>query len=111
MVKPRPVIVVSPREEHYNKRTCIVVALSTTAPSPVKPYHVKIELPGTLPNGLAKHCWVKGDMIYSLSLNRMDFYRFPRGLDGKRKYYYDQLHSETMKKIRKAVGYALGYIS
>lgn len=112
MTKVRPVVVLSPREERNNKRTCIVVSLSTTPPSIIRPYHLQIALPGELPGGLkSRACWVKGDMIYSVSLKRIDFYRFSRGMDGKRNYYYDRINEETMKYIRKTIGYAIGHIS
>ncbi|MEK6746405.1 MAG: type II toxin-antitoxin system PemK/MazF family toxin [Pseudomonadota bacterium] len=56
MVKIRPVLVISPRPERLSKKTCIVVALSTTTPDPIEKYHLRIELPNKLPDNLSREC-------------------------------------------------------
>lgn len=108
MVKIRPVLVISPRPERLSKKTCIVVALSTTPPERIEKYHLKIELPSKLPDNLSRECWLKGDMVYSLSFERMDLYRYARDHEGKRKYYYDRVSADIIQKARKAVAYAIG---
>jgi len=108
MTKPRPVLVISPRPERNNKKTCIVVALSTTRPNPIEPFHCKIKLPDEIPANLSPECWVKGDMVYSFSLGRFDLYRSGRNRDGKREYYKGRVAEDIMKKVRKAVGSAIG---
>lgn len=108
MVKIRPVLVISPRPERSSKKTCIVVALSTTQPNPIEKYHLKIELPNKPPDNLSHECWIKGDMIYSLSFERMDLYRYARDHEGKRRYYYDKVSADIIQKARKAIAYAIG---
>ncbi len=45
MIKIRPVLVISPRPERLSKKTCIVVALSTTPPDPIEKHHLKMSFP------------------------------------------------------------------
>ena len=109
MVKPRPVVVISARPERMNRRTCIVVPLSTSAPNPVMKYHLEIALPGSvLPKDISRSCWVKGDMIYAVSLERLDLYRLGVNSEGKRLYYNDRIDNQLLFEIRKAVGHAIG---
>jgi mRNA interferase MazF len=109
MVKPRPVIVISPKAERMNRRICTIVPLSTTHPNPIQRYNLKITLPGIiLPNGIRRECWVKGDMIYALSLDRLDLYRLGKDGQGKRAYYYDRIDNNALFEIRKAVGHSIG---
>jgi mRNA interferase MazF len=109
MVKPRPVVIISTRPERINRRTCIIVPLSTSTPNPVAQYHVEITLPGlVLPKDIRRKCWVKGDMIYAVSLERLDLYRLEIDQNGKRTYYYDRIDSRLLFEIRKTVGHAIG---
>ncbi len=108
MVKSRPVIVLSPRLERERRTTFIVVSLSSSTPLSEQKYHLRIGLPGTnLPPGIQKDCWVKGDMVYAVSLARLDLYRLGRK-DGKRAYYSERVNNDTLFQIRKAVGHAIG---
>ena len=50
MVKRRPCIVLS-RPMKHRPKLLTVVALSTTAPDPVLPFHMEIDLPFALPQG------------------------------------------------------------
>jgi uncharacterized protein YifN (PemK superfamily) len=109
MVKPRPVVVISARPERVSRRTCIIVPLSTSAPDPIQQYHLEVSLPGALlPKDIQKQCWVKGDMIYAVSLDRLDLYRVGRDTEGKRAYYYNRFDNKSLFEIRKAVAHAIG---
>ena len=107
MVKVRPVIVISPSFSE-RKNLVTIIPLSTTPPNKVMPYHYKISLPGTLPHPLEKECWVKGDMISTVSLSRLDLYRFPRGPNGKRVYYTEKLDSAQITTIEQCIMHSLG---
>ena len=110
MTKIRPVVVVSPRRNNKSSSTLIVVPLSTTAPLNVMPHHLKVTLPGeNIPQNLEMECWIKCDMLYSLSLERMDFYRLPRRVSGERSYYKSMFLGNEMSKIRAAIAYAIGF--
>jgi mRNA interferase MazF len=71
MVKRRPVVVISPKIRQRPK-LCTIVALSTTAPYPVMPYHCQIDIEPDLPMPLASRgLWVKGDMINAVGFHRL----------------------------------------
>jgi uncharacterized protein YifN (PemK superfamily) len=109
MIKPRPVVVISARLQRETRGTCVVVALSSTDPQNIHDFHCRIQLPGPrLPAGLAPECWVKGDMIYTVSLERLDLYRLSKDREGKRLYYYDRVDNHTLFCVRRAVGSAIG---
>lgn len=71
MVKLRPVVVVSPKSTH-SRRLCTVVPLSTTAPTPVKPWHhplPRVEVPGWTAGA---PMWAKCDMLVTVSFDRLN---------------------------------------
>lgn len=100
----------SPKAQNSTRTTLLVVPLSTSDPSPVCKYHLQVTLPGgELPRGLARDCWVKGDMVYALCPSRLDLYHFERDkITGKRSYYSDRFTGEILFNIRKAVMAAIG---
>lgn len=111
MTKIRPVVVLSPKMQNAARRTTLlVIPLSTTEPSPVYNHHLKVCLPGAIiPADLVRECWVKGDMVYSLSLSRLGLYHFARDKKtGKRDYYTDRFSSSVLLDIRKTVMHAVG---
>ncbi|MEI6729757.1 MAG: type II toxin-antitoxin system PemK/MazF family toxin [Pseudomonadota bacterium] len=110
MSKVRPIIVLSPKIKNTIRNTILVVPLSTTAPKPICKYHLQVSLPGDiLPKGLQRECWVKGDMIYALSLERLSMYHFDRDkISGKRAYYECRFLGQELHDIRKAVMHAVG---
>ena len=96
IVKKRLVVVVSPKIA-LRKGLCTVVALSTTAPNPVMPYHCQIDIHPTLPSGFdSKGIWVKGDMLYAIGFHRLDFVRKGKDSSGKRLYYYNTLNEQLL---------------
>ena len=71
MIKRRPVVVVSHKETHRRK-LCAVVPFSTTAPSPVEPWHhplPHVSITGWVPSA---PMWAKADMIATVSLDRLN---------------------------------------
>ena len=107
MVKRRPVIVISPRLRH---RTGLmtVVPLSTTAPANLAAHHCQITLPQPLPGFPVQVCWVKADMIATVSFDRLDMFRTSRDPFGKRKYLTPRISeadfAATLACIRAALG-------
>lgn len=109
MVKPRPVVVISARPERANPKTCIIVSLSTTMPDPVHKFHLEVTLPGSeLPERISQTCWVKGDMIYAVSLERLNLYRLGKNMERRRIYYYDRFDNKSLFEIRKTVAHVIG---
>lgn len=102
MIKRRPVIVISPKLR-IRRPLCTVVPLSTKRPDPVEAFHHKLP-DGTIP-GLksTKETWVKCDMIYAVSLERLD-----RLKTGHRKYSAPRLPRDQILKIQKCLLHALG---
>ncbi|PWG61157.1 type II toxin-antitoxin system PemK/MazF family toxin [Spiribacter halobius] len=111
MVKPeRPVIVLSP-EMKGRPRLVTVVALSTTPPNPVMPYH--LELPRACLPQLGRfqdrRSWVKGDMVYAVGFHRLELIRLGKRdpNTGKRLYFKDRLGRERMRDVYACVLQAL----
>jgi uncharacterized protein YifN (PemK superfamily) len=113
MVKPRCVIVLSPKIERRAK-LCTVVCLSMTAPSHVMPFHCQLDIRPTLPRPWESNgVWVKGDMIYSVGFHRLNLVRIGKEKDrtGQRIYRMDTLSAEQMKAVRCCVLRGLGMSS
>ncbi|MEM7711789.1 MAG: type II toxin-antitoxin system PemK/MazF family toxin [Pseudomonadota bacterium] len=108
MVKSRPVVVLS-KEMATRPKLCTVVALSATASTPAMPYHLRLSLPVPKGVGLRPDCWVKGDMIYALSFDRLSLYRVGgRGDGGRRTYWGRPLDADIFRQIQRAVLHGLG---
>jgi mRNA interferase MazF len=108
MVKPRCVIVLSPKIRNRAK-LCTVVCLSTTEPSRVMPYHCQIDIRPELPRPWGSNgVWVKGDMIYAIGFHRLDFVRLGKDRCGKRIYRMETLSAEQMKVVKSCVLRGLG---
>jgi len=108
MVKRRPAVIVSPRLRNRG-RLCSVVPLSTTPPSPVRPYHYKLHVDPVLPRPYsAKFHWVKADMIYTVSFDRLSLFFKGKDKSGKRQYDARIIDEADMLKIQEAMLHGLG---
>ena len=86
-----------------------VVALSTTRPDPVMPWHRDIDIPFAMPDRWdAAKVWVKGDMIYAIGFHRADLFRLGKGPDGRRQYQTEALPPETLRTVQRCVLEGLG---
>lgn len=111
MVKRRPAVVVSPRLR-YRDRLCTVVPLSGTAPVKQQDYHCCIKMTPMLPTPWDSPAyWVKADLIATVSFQRLDLIRGPKGFQGKRKYINHKLSMEDLMRIRRCILHALGFSS
>ncbi len=108
MVKERLSVVVTKRLPHRDG-LCTVVPLSTTPSRSGIEYQCKIELPYEAPapyQGKVK--WAKADMLATLSYNRMGLpYTGRDPKTGRRKYLQIKLAPDELKKVRKAMLFAL----
>lgn len=105
MTKKRPVIVLSPRMRRGNY--CTVVPLSTTAPVPVQAWNMRLRV--NLPSPYTEpEVWVKGDMLYTISFERL--YPFKAGKDefGKRIYKSFEISADEMEQVWNCVFKGLG---
>lgn len=108
MTKRRPVIVVSPKRKN-GPRSCMIVPLSTTAPRPVEKFHLRIDLVNPLPDPYPETiCWVKCDMLYQVSFERLSLPFIGKEADGTRMYDQRVVDHEELQKIRHAIGLSLG---
>jgi len=108
MVKRRAVVVISPKIR-ARPGLCTVVALSTTPPNPVMPYHCQLDIRPRLPLPFESDgIWVKGDMINAVGLHRLDLIRCGKDANGKRLYYFDPVSAENLLKIRRCVLHGAG---
>jgi mRNA interferase MazF len=102
MIKPRPVIIVSPRLP-YRSEIAAIVPISLTAPKHNLPFCYRLsrnyhpESPDDLP------CWAKADMLLNVGTYRLSAFQV-----GKRKYAYPTLTPEDLAGVRHAVLCGLG---
>jgi mRNA interferase MazF len=108
MVKKRPVLILSPAIQG-RPNLCTVVALSTTPPDQIMPYHMELTLPTRLPYPYHENqtMWVKGDMVNSVGFHRLDLLRYERN-HGKRTYYMHTLPSALLDHVYACVLHGLG---
>lgn len=108
MVKPRPVIVLSPKIK-ARPHLCTVVALSTTPPEPKMPYHEQIDIWPLLPSKYeSTGLWIKGDMVNAVGFHRLNFIRVGKNSGGKRIYYYHTISDQQMKLVKTCVLRGMG---
>lgn len=101
IVKIRPVIVVSPKQ-HERRKVFTVVPISSQPPTKIKPYHLK--LPNrTVPSKKYEVAWVKGDLVQTVALHRLD--RFKVGRDH---YTAPCISAELLRDVRRCVLHATG---
>ena len=99
MVKRRPAVVVSPPIS-VRAGLCTIVPLSTTPPKPALSYHCMIVVDPPLPDPwTATEMWVKGDMVFAASFQRIDLVRFPKEYGKERKYRLNALPDYDLKRI------------
>ena len=107
MTKIRPALVVSPRLKRRNNLLA-VVALSTTDPIEIMPYHCKLEFDQRLPEPWdSPAMWVKADMIYTVRFERLDLIRAKRK-NGHLAYITKEINPEQLKAVRKSILNGLG---
>lgn len=108
MVKPRPVVAISPKlKSRANLVT--IVPLSSTEPRKKMPFHYEINLPAALPPPWDSNpCWAICDHPMTVSFDRLDLIRLKKDQYGKRKYYQHVLDEDDLFGIRHAVLQALG---
>ena len=109
MIKLRPVIVISPQIS-WRPGLCTVVGLSTTAPTPKRPYHCELEIYPPLPEPWdSGKVWVKGDMVAAVGFHRLNLIRLSRDDDTKvRRYRMNLLTKQQIIAVQSCVLHSLG---
>jgi len=110
MVKARPVVVVS-KQLPGRPKLCTVVPLSTTAPVPPQPYHCEVATADIPPPFASPTKWVKADMVYTFSLDRLSRFKLRgRDADGKRMYRTGRLSIEDLAMVKECVKKGLSLV-
>jgi len=87
---------------------CSIVPLSTSAPSPVLPHHLEIELDPPLPKPYDRpRMWVKADIVLTVAFHRLRFL-FVTSASGERVYDKRILDHQLMDQVRACVRAGLG---
>lgn len=108
MVKRRPVIVVSP-PIGTRPRLCTIVPISTQPPIPAVPYQFQIEIDPPLPAPWHEGPnWVKADMMFAASFDRLDLIRDGKDECGNRKYREHIISETDLKRVRSCLLKSLG---
>lgn len=107
MVKVRSVVVLA--KSRTNNRLLTVVPLSTTPPEKISPCHHKLNGNPHPDENPKLEVWAKCDMVYTVSLARVNFYK-TRSRRGGRAVYHSTLSVSAADylAIQKGVRYALG---
>ena len=102
MVKPRPVLIVSPRLPHRSEIVAIV-PVSLTAPVHNEPFVVRLSKNSHPLEDDALPCWAKCDMRLNLSRSRLDGFKV-----GRRRWETPQIAGEDLARVRHGVLHGLG---
>ena len=109
MTKKRPVIVISTPTLHgEGNRLATIVPLSTTAPNPIREYHFQIKDMPLIPYYDSPIAWVKCDMVYTVSFDRLSLFYRGKLPNGKRNYIYESVSDEDLKHIKECVAKGVG---
>jgi uncharacterized protein YifN (PemK superfamily) len=109
MVKPRLCVVISPRRRNGGPKLCTVVPLSCTTPDPVEGFHCRLQINPVLPPPFCEpEVWVKGDMLYTVSLERLDF-PHKKDANGNREFVKQIISMPDLKRVKRCVAIGLGY--
>jgi mRNA interferase MazF len=108
MTKKRPAVVISPRFR-CRDRLCTIIPFSTTAPRPVEPYHYKLQMDPVLPEPYSSGIqWVKADMLYTMSFDRLSLPFCGNDDTGKRIYDDRVLDPKDFLEIQKCLLRGIG---
>jgi uncharacterized protein YifN (PemK superfamily) len=107
MTKKRPAIIVSPRLRN-REGLCTVVPLSITEPDIIMPYHYKLTFREPLPPPFdSPFKWVKGDMLATVSLERLNLPYGGKDEKGRRKYITRIVDDIDLRKVRECILHGL----
>ena len=99
MVKVRPVVVLT--KHRHNSQLVTIIPISTTPPTVIADHHHELSA-NPLPGKQDIRCWAKCDMVYTLSIARMDRYKVKA-----RNFVTLEISDEDFMAIKVAVKAAL----
>ena len=108
MTKKRPCLVVSPRRRRGG-RTCTIVPFSTKKPRPFLDHHFKLTLDEPLSDYYSELVqWVKCDMVYSVSFDRLSPFKAGKDENGRRLWENKSVSDDALLAIRRCILYGIG---
>lgn len=107
IVKKRPVVVVSPRRRR-GSGLCTVVPLSSTPPEVVEDFHHRMSMDSLVGKLRRKETWAKCDLLYTVSLERLDRVLVGKNQDGRRQYRAPRVTPDDFAAILQGVKAGLG---
>jgi mRNA interferase MazF len=108
MTKRRLAVIVTPFIR-VRPMLCTVVPLSTTAPLPRRDYNCELQVDPPLPAPYDSPLqWVKGDMVYTVSLDRISLPFSGKLENGKRVYDVRILTQDELTRVRRCMLFGLG---
>ncbi len=100
MCKKRPVVVLASVAPYL----CIVAPFSTSDPEEQMPWHCLVNTPKPLPEPYdSKVHWVKGDMVSTVSFERLTVPHKGKDRDGNRIHVKIRLSEGEMDQVRKCI--------
>ncbi len=102
MVKPRPVVVISPRLPHRSEIVAIV-PISLTEPQHATLYKVRLSKNYHPQEQDDLPCWAACDMVMNLGLYRLTGFKI-----GRRKWAWPQMSGDDLLAVRRGVLKGLG---
>lgn len=101
IVKTRPVLVISPRQDQWT-RLCVVVPISSQPPNHARPYHYRLPN-GLVPSDKYEEAWLKGDLVTTVGVHRLDRIKV-----GFRDYRAPFVPDDVLRQARRCVLHATG---
>ena len=102
MVKPRPVIIISPKLPSRSQ-IATVVPISTTAPNKETLYAIRLSKNYHPKEEDDYPCWAKCDMVMNLCVDRLDGFKI-----GRRKWANPRCTGEDLQAVKLGVIHGLG---
>ena len=105
MVKTRPILIITGSMIGKDSRLVTIVPISITTPKPICKWHYKLEAKYMPRAKFFRHtdCWVKADMIYTVSIKRLWLIKLGLNEFGKMKYFRKKLSSDIFIEVKKAI--------
>lgn len=107
ITKKRPVVVISHNTKHCTN-LCTVVPITTTAPNKMMPYHHKLFFDPVMPEYDNEYGWVLGNMVYTISFERLNLLYLGKDKNGKRIYDNRVLDETDLNAVIQCVRLGIG---
>jgi len=107
ITKRRPVVVIS----HNTKQCtnlCTVVPITTTPPKKMMAYHHKLFFEPTMPEYDNEFGWVLGNMVYTLSFQRLHLLKLGKDANGNRIYDNRVISEHDLNAVIECVKLGIG---